>query len=237
MSASSSTFKLKGMRECDFIRMLFSDLNEVVQGLALEGYPPLFEEEVQENYPFSVEVKFWLKELYASEKYQTLTGPDRILFFEKSHPFLFLRDLATLHNWNVGYRRAERRDQITGLLFSMTKEVAFEATLALCQPNMVGQPVSQWFDESQILKNLDLDVEGNPTAQAWKACAFYYLYLHFANRAQPPKHGEMLAMLNPFLNALDYGRWQGEERLKKACEQVLSILEPQKYQTLIDALG
>jgi len=225
------------MRECDYIRLLFTDLQEITETLVLDDYPPLFEEEVQENFPFSIEVKYWLKELYTSEKYEQLKGGDRILFFEKSHPFLFLRDLATIHNWNAGYRRAERRDQISGLLFSMTKEVAFEATVALCQPNMVGQPVSQWFDEEKVIKNLEWGSSEPSKAMAWKACAYYYLYLHFANSANPPKHDEMMAMLDPFLNALDYGRWQGDQRLKKACEQVLTILEPQKYQTLVDKLG
>ena len=224
------------MRECDYIRFLFNDLKESTSHLLYREYHTLFEEELQGHYPFTDETKHWLKELYVSEKYRDLSGEDRSFLFEKTHPFLFLRDLATMNNWRRGYMGQTRRDSIAGLLFSMTPEVALEAALALAKPDLVGQPVSQWFDANQVMKNLDYPMENQPILGAWRACAYYFLYMHFTTKEQPPQRDELHAMLLPFLGSLDFGRWQGEPDLQKACEVVLNALEPKKYETLVDTL-
>ena len=224
------------MRQCDIIRFLFRDLKESTSNLILGEYPNIFEEEIQEHYPFEEEISKWLLKLYQSEKYNVLEGADRSLLFEKSHPFLFVRDLATLNNWRGGYHNAQRRDQVTGLLFSMTEDIAFETTIALCQPSLVDEPKSKWFDANQAMANLDFNTDDNKTAHAWKACAYYYLYMHFTSKEQPPNGDELAGMLNPFRRAVDYGFYNGDIQLKHQCGIVNEALAPEQFQTLNDAV-
>jgi|GEM_PF-2935972 len=224
------------MRQCDIIRHLFSDLKESTSQLVLGDYHNLFEKELQEHYPFSPDIENWLIELYKSEKYESLENEDRSLLFEKAHPFLFLRDLATINNWRQGFVGDKRRDQISGLFFSMTPEVALEASLALCQPKFVGESVSPWFDASQVMKNLEFQPGDSLDVDAWRGCAYFYLYMHFTNSEQPPQQDEIYVMMDPFRTALDHGRWKGNKALRAECQKTLRALEPEKFQTMIDRI-
>ena len=224
------------MRQCDIIRFLFQDLKESTSHLLLGDYHSLFEEEIKEHFPFNDEIQGWLEELYRSEKYNTLEGSDRSLFFEKSHPFLFVRDLATLNNWRMGYFNTQRRDQVTGLLFSMTEETALEATLGLCRPSLVDQKQSQWFDADKAMKNLELSVDGSENLDAWRGCAYYFLYMFFTSRDYPPSQGELRQMLGPFREAVDLELWKEGGSLKKECQIVDRALTSSPYFTVVDSV-
>ena len=224
------------MRQCDIIRLLFNDLKESTSQLILGDYHDLFEQELQDHYPFNKEIEAWLVSLYQSEKYNTLEGDDRSLFFEKAHPFLFLRDLATLNNWRQGFGDDKRRDQVVGLFFSMTPDIALEASLAICRPSRLGLPVGSWFDAKQVMKNLEFQPDARPDVEAWRGSAFHFLYMFFTSPEQPPKQEELFVMLEPFQKALDFGFYHGGPQLKSECALALKALECQPYETMMDRL-
>ncbi|MCJ8278035.1 MAG: hypothetical protein HRT44_12835, partial [Bdellovibrionales bacterium] len=125
------------MKQPDAIQYLYSDLKVVTSELVMPGYVHIFEEEIQDYFPFNEAIMEWLTRLYNSEKYSFLDEEKLCLHFEKDHPFLFVRDLAHMNSWRREFIRKDRRDHITGLMFSGNPIFALEATLCLCRPSRI----------------------------------------------------------------------------------------------------
>ena len=109
------------MKQSDAVQFLYRDLKVATSNLVLENYDQVFEEEMREYFPFNDTIMDWLTNLYKSEKYGAFDENKLSLYFEKDHPFLFIRDMAHMNCWNLGYQRADRRDHITGMMFSETQ--------------------------------------------------------------------------------------------------------------------
>ena len=106
------------MKPSYLIQLLYRDFNLVTSELVLPSYDQVFEQEMREYFPFNETIIHWLMDLYGSEKYACFTETNLSFYFEKEHPFLFIRDLAHINGWNMGHRGDERRNHITGLMFS-----------------------------------------------------------------------------------------------------------------------
>lgn len=222
------------MRQCDIIKLLFRDLKDASSELILKDYNNLFESEMKEYFPFSEEILGWLKELYTSEKYNELQGRDRSILLEKAHPFLFVRDLASMNAWQQGFMSDERKDHISGLLFSQTPSLALEATLCLCRMTHQDLKQSSWFDINQAMKNLEYSPNDSHELKAWKGCAYLYLYLALTDSDHLPDRQEVEQLLEPFMESIEYCRRHGSYNLHKQCKIVCNMVRPHRYDTLED---
>ncbi len=225
------------MKQSDAVQFLYRDLKVTTTHLALDSYDQTFEEEMQEYFPFNQTTMDWLGTLYKSEKYGAFDENKLSLYFEKEHPFLFLRDMAHMNCWNMGYHKADRRDHITGLMFSGNATFALEATLCLCRPSLIGAQQSQWFDFKQAMTNLETASQLSLDAQAWKACALVYLYFHLSADGQSVQRDELLELLEPYMETLEIAMYEGSESLRQECGRVTSLVRYQDNQTLMDGMG
>ncbi len=225
------------MEQKDAVQFLYRDLTVVSTDLALtESYDSVFEEEMQEYFPFNETIVQWLEDLYKSEKYSCFDENKLSLFYEKDHPFLFIRDMAHMNSWNLGYHRADRRDHITGLMFSMNPTFALESTLCLCRPSLVREEQGQWFDFKQAMTNLELAPLESPMAQAWKACGRFYLYFHLSQEGQSIHRQDIVDLLHPYLETLEMAQYEGSEALRQECGLVTRILRNETHQTIMDGM-
>lgn len=223
------------MKQSDAVQFLYRDLKVVTSDLLMDSYDLVFEEEMEEYFPFNANIMEWLGELYKSEKYGAFDESQLSLYYEKEHPFLFIRDLAFMNSWNMGYQRKDRLDHITGLMFSETPTYSVEATLCLCRPSLISEPVSQWFDFKQAMNNLEKIPEDDLFLQAWKACALYYLYFQLS-QGQPIEKNDLNDLLEPYKEAVETARHQGEKELVKECEVIKKFLDSTQLKTTMDGV-
>lgn len=224
------------MKIAEAAHYLSHDFQVVTQHLCLNDYAPIFEEEMQEYFPFSEDLLGWLKELYCSEKYNSLSPSQLSLLFEKDHPFLFMRDLAHMNSWNLGYRSPLRRDHIAGLMFSSNNTFALEATFCLCRPSLIGEKESQWFDFKQAMTQIEKSIDMDFKVQAWKACALFYLYFHLSE-GQAIDRQELFELLEPYIESIEIAMYEGTPELKKECTLVTKTLQSQNSKTLLDCFS
>jgi len=224
------------MKQSDAVQFLYRDLKVVSTHLALDEYDRVFEEEMREYFPFNDTIMEWLQKLYKSEKYGSFDENKLSLYFEKDHPFLFVRDMAHMNCWNMGYKRKDRRDHITGMMFSENPDFALEATLCLCRPSLINEEQSQWFDFKQAMTNLELAPQANHDAQAWKACALFYLYFHLSGSEQSVSREELLELLDPYRETIEIALHEGDEFLRQECGRVTGLMRTQTSQTFMDGL-
>ncbi len=225
------------MKQSDAIQFLYRDLTVATSNLVLNSYDQVFEEEMQEYFPFNETIMDWLADLYKSEKYSSFDENKLSLYFEKDHPFLFIRDMAHMNCWNLGYQRKDRRDHITGLMFSGNPTYALEATLCLCRPSLINDKQSQWFDFKQAMTNLELTPATDLDAQAWKACGLFYLYFHLSGEGQNINREELLELLSPYMEAIEIAMYEGSEELRQECGRITRMVRFQDSQTLMDGLN
>lgn len=222
------------MKQSDAVQFLYRDLKVVSTDLVLGSYNQVFEEEMQEYFPFSETVMDWLRQLYKSEKYMAFDENKLSLYFEKDHPFLFIRDMAHMNCWNLGYKRADRRDHITGMMFSENRSFALEATLCLCRPSLINETQSQWFDFKQAMTNLELAASSRLDEQAWKACALFYLYFHLSGEGQNIDRMDLLDLLEPYRETIEIAMYEGDQSLRQECGLITSLIRSENSQTLMD---
>lgn len=223
------------MKQSDAIQFLFRDLQVVTSHLVMPSYELVFEEEMNEYFPFNDTIMEWLTKLYKSEKYSAFDENKLSLYFEKEHPFLFIRDLAHLNSWNLGYRRKDRQDHITGLMFSENHQYSLEATFCLCRPSLVTEPTSQWFDFKQAMNILEFTPKDDVLAQAWKACALYYLYFQLSD-GQPIKRDEIFELVEPYLETIEIALHEGSQSLRQECGRITRSIRCQDSRTLLDGV-
>jgi hypothetical protein len=224
------------MKQSDAVQFLYRDLQVVTSRLVMDNYDLVFEEEMQEYFPFNDTIMDWLKKLYQSEKYGSFGEKQLSLYYEKEHPFLFIRDLAHINSWNQGYYRKERRDHITGLMFSESRTYALEATYALCKPSMIKEDQSQWFDFKQAMQNLEQAPMSNMDAQAWKACSLFYLYIYLSRDGQEINRQDLIDLLEPYIETLEVALYEGDDTLKQECQLVTQVMRTEDTQTFLDGL-
>lgn len=227
----------QSMKQSGAVQFLYRDLKVVTSRLALENYDSIFEAEMEEYFPFNETIMKWLSELYKSEKYGAFDKNKLSLYFEKDHPFLFIRDMAHMNCWNLGYRRGDRRDHITGLMFSSNPTFALEATLCLCRPSLIDETPSSWFDFKQAMTNLETTAKDNINAQAWKACAMFYLYFQLSQDGQSVSREELLELLEPYLETIEIAILEGNEDLRQECGRITRLIRAQDFQTILDGLA
>ena len=225
------------MKQSDAVQFLYRDLQVASSHLALSSYDQVFEEEMREYFPFNETIMNWLSELYKSEKYSAFDEDKLSLYFEKDHPFLFVRDMAHMNCWNAGYKRSDRRDHITGLMFSSNPTFALESTLCLCRPSMINEKQSQWFDFKQAMTNLELASTTDLDAQAWKACGLFYLYFHLSDDGQNINREELMDLLEPYMETMEIAMYEGDQALRQECGQVTRMMRFQDSQTMMDGLS
>ncbi len=225
------------MKQSDAVQFLFRDLKVVSTDLTLNHYEQVFEEEMQDYFPFNEAIMDWLQELYRSEKYISFDENKLSLYFEKDHPFLFIRDLAHMNCWNMGYHRKDRRDHITGLMFSGNPSFALEATLCLCRPSLVDEKQSQWFDFKQAMTNLELANPSSMDEQAWKACALFYLYFHLSEDGQSVSRQDLIDLLDPYRETIEIALYEGDEALRQECGRITQLIRYRDNSTLMDGLS
>ena len=224
------------MKQSDAVQFLYRDLKTVTSDLVMKDYDRVFEEEMEEYFPFNDTIMNWLKDLYKSEKYGSFDESKLSLYFEKDHPFLFIRDLAHMNCWNLGYRRKDRRDHITGLMFSGNPSYALEATLALCRPSLINEETSQWFDFKQAMTNLETVPTDDMLLQGWKACANYYLYFQLS-QGQPINREELYELLEPYIESIEVAQHEGSEALRQECGRLTQALRWQDTKTMMDGVS
>lgn len=224
------------MNQTDALQFLYRDLQIVKSNLLIDDYDGLFEQEMQEFFPFSDEVMGWLNDLYSSEKYSSYDDNQLSLYYEKNHPFLFIRDLAHINNWYLGFESKERRDLITGMMFSGTPQYALEATICLCRPSQIRKDVSQWFDFKQAMGNLDFAADMDWSMQAWKACALFYLYFHLSDNIQSVQQDEVKELISPYIETIELAKVDGSDLLKQECAIVEHATTAQNTQHIVDGL-
>lgn len=222
------------MKQSDAVKFLYRDLEIVSSDLVLKDYDQVFEEEMQEFFPFNETIMDWLVKLYASEKYASFDEHKLSLYYEKDHPFLFIRDLAHINSWNLGHTSVERRDHITGLMFSGTPQYAMEATFAMCRPSRIGEPVSQWFDFKQAMNNAELAPLSDVSAQAWKAGAMFFLYFHLSGDAQNINRDELVELMEPYRETVDIAMHEGDQRLRQELGRITRMLRGDNTQEMLD---
>lgn len=220
------------------LTFLKRDLSLVSTDLELEGYEPLFEQEVSEHFPFAPHILQWLADLYSSEKYACFDEDKLSLYYEKKHPFLFVRDLAHINAWNQGYQdHKDRLNHVTGLLYSGEPLLATEATLALCRPSRIQKPCGDWFDFKQAMGNLDFLQEDKPQHQALKASALFYLYFHLSDDEATIFGEDLVELIGPYEEAIASAYYWGSPVLKKECKILMQVFnEKADKGTLMDAL-
>lgn len=223
------------MKQSDAVQFLYRDLKVVTTHLLLRDYDSVFEEEMEEYFPFNPSIMSWLGELYKSEKYGAFDESQLSLYFEKEHPFLFIRDMAFMNSWNMGYKRKDRMDHITGMMFSENPSYCVEATLCLCRPSLIDEPVSQWFDFKQAMNNLEKVPQDDLFLQAWKACALYYLYFQLS-QGQSIEKSDLLVLLDPYQETIETALYQGEDELIKECRLIKNFLSSKSLKTTLDGV-
>ncbi len=228
--------RIEGMKQSDAVQFLFSDLKVVSTHLTLNHYDQVFEDEMREYFPFNETIMDWLTNLYKSEKYSAFDENKLSLYFEKDHPFLFVRDMAHMNCWNMGYQRKDRRDHITGLMFSGNPSFALEATLCLCRPSLVDQEQSQWFDFKQAMTNLELASHSSLDEQAWKACALFYLYFHLSEAGQDISRDDLIDLLEPYRETLEIAIYEGDQFLRQECGLITQLIRQRDNTTLMDGM-
>ena len=224
------------MKQSDAVQFLYRDLKVVTSNLVLDRYDMVFEEEMKEYFPFSDAVMKMLGDLYKSEKYGSFDENKLSLYFEKEHPFLFVRDMAHMNCWNLGYHRKDRRDHITGMMFSENRVVALEATLCLCRPSLIDQTQSQWFDFKQAMTNIEYASPSSLDEQAWKACALYYLYFHLSGDGQNISREELLELIDPYRETIEIALYEGDQVLRQECGRITNFIRNRQTLTLSDRL-
>lgn len=224
------------MKQSDAIHYLYRDLKTVTTSLVIPGYDLIFEEELQEYFPFNTAIVEWLTKLYGSEKYNQLDKEKLCLYLEKEHPFLFVRDLAHMNSWRLGFVRKDRRDHITGLMFSENPNMALEATLCLCRPTHITSEQSHWFDYKQAMTNLEQEVEGDWTIEAWKASAYCFLYFYLTAQGQPIQRAELMEVLEPYLPMIERGAREGSESLRQECGLITRLFRTDEPLSATDIL-
>ncbi len=223
------------MKQSDAVQFLYRDLQIVTSHLRVKDYDHLFEEEMREYFPFNDNIMVWLKNLYSSEKYSAFDEEKLSLYYEKEHPFLFIRDLAHMNSWNKGFQSSERKDHITGLMFSSTPQYALEATLCLCRPSLIHLQQSQWFDFKQAMTNLELAAQSDWTQQAWKACALFYLYFHLSDSSDNLFKEELKELVEPYEKTIEMALFEGTPDLKGECLRLSQMLsENTTSKTMLD---
>lgn len=225
------------MKQSDAVQFLYRDLKVVTSSLALENYDSVFEEEMREYFPFNETIMDWLTNLYKSEKYGAFDENKLSLYFEKDHPFLFIRDMAHMNCWNLGYKRADRRDHITGLMFSSNPIFALEATLCICRPSLINEKQSTWFDFKQAMTNLETAPTDSVDAQAWKACALFYLYFQLSEDGQSVKREELIELLEPYIETIEIAMYEGSQDLRQECGRITRVIRAEDTQTMLDGLS
>ena len=191
---------------------------------------------MREYFPFNDVIMDWLTRLYKSEKYTSFDENKLSLYFEKDHPFLFMRDLAHMNSWNLGYHRKDRRDHITGLMFSENPSFALESTLCLCSPSLVDQEQSQWFDFKQAMTNIELCSNSSLDEQAWKACSLFYLYFHLSDEGQSISRQDLIDLLEPYRETLEIALYEGDQALRQECGIVTQLIRGKSNFSLTDGL-
>jgi hypothetical protein len=224
------------MKQSEAVEFLYRDLQIVTSHLISKNYDQIFEEEMQEYFPFNENIMVWLRELYTSEKYSFLDKNKLSLYYEKEHPFLFVRDLAHMNAWNLGFERKERRDHIAGLMFSSQSTYSLEATFCLCRPSQILKEVSTWFDFKQAMTNLEKVDPAHWHEQAWKACSLFYLYFHLSEESETIKTSEIEELIEPYRNTIEIALIEGNENLKSECLMMKKALGAKSTQALIDEL-
>lgn len=224
------------MKQSDAIQYLYRDLKVVTSSLVLSGYSYIFEEELQEYFPFSESIMEWLTGLYSSEKYSQLDPEKLCLYFEKDHPFLFVRDLAYMNSWRADFHRKERRDHITGLMFSGNPAFALESTLCLCRPSQIKLEQGSWFDFKQAMTNLDAEVDGGWEVDAWKACAYFYLFFYLTEQGQPIQRAELMEVIDPYLPLIEKGCHSENQSLRQECGIITRIFRNDRNSLATDAI-
>lgn len=228
--------KFEAMKQSDAVQFLYRDLQIVTSNLSFKDYDLIFEEEMQEYFPFNETIMEWLRKLYASEKYSAFDEHKLSLYYEKDHPFLFIRDLAHMNSWKLGFERQERRDHITGLMFSSNPLYALEATFCLCRPSQIGKEVSSWFDFKQAMTNLEKASPSEWKSQAWKACSMFYLYFHLSQDSDSIDRNDLLELISPYQETLETALIEGGEDLRQECGIITRVVRGQSAQTLLDGL-
>lgn len=225
------------MKQSDAVQFLYRDLQIVSSHLRLKDYDVLFEEEIREYFPFNENIMAWLRGLYAGEKYSAFDEEKLSVYYEKEHPFLFMRDLAHMNNWSAGMNSAERKDHITGLMFSNTPQYALEATLCLCRPSLIHLQQSQWFDFKQAMTNLEYAGSTEWSLQAWKGCALFYLYFHLSEKGSTLFKNEIEELISPYSKALEMGIYGEDDDLRKECTILNKMLAETQSRTLLDGFS
>jgi len=227
------------MQQSEALNFLKRDLSIVTSHLHMDDYPQLFEEELQEYFPFNQQILDWLAEIYQSEKYEAFDEDKLSLYYEKKHPFLFIRDLAHMNSWNLGHQDQELRlNHITGLLFSGNSNLAAEATLCLCRPSRIQMPAGSWFDFKQAMANLEHLNESNYRFQSLKAAALFYLYFHLSDEGTAVVAEDLVDLLEPYEEAIERGRLFGTSDLKKECAILARVFSPGlSGRTLLDSFN
>lgn len=223
------------MKQSDAVQFLFRDLKVVTSHLNLSSYEQVFEEEMNEYFPFNETIMEWLTRLYQCEKYSAFDENKLSLYFEKEHPFLFIRDLAHLNCWNLGYKRKDRQDHITGLMFSSNLNYALEATFCLCRPSLVSESTSQWFDFKQAMNILEQAPQNDFNIQAWKACSLYYLYFQLSE-GQTIRRDELFELLEPYIETIEIAIHEGSQSLRQECRRITRAIRYQETRTMLDGL-
>ncbi len=227
------------MQQPEALHFLKRDLTIVTSHLHMDNYAQLFEEELQEYFPFNPQILEWLSEIYQSEKYEAFDEDKLSLYYEKKHPFLFVRDLAHMNSWNMGHQDQELRlNHITGLLFSGNTSLAAEATLCLCRPTRIKKNAGSWFDFKQAMQNLEHLDESEYRFQSLKASALFYLYFHLSDEGTEIVTQDLVDLLEPYKEAIERGRIWGAPDLKKECEILVQIFTPGVLgRTLLDGFS
>jgi hypothetical protein len=226
------------MQQSEALSFLKRDLQIITSQLELGDYPQLFEQELQEYFPFNEQTLDWLSEIYQSEKYEAFDANKLSLYYEQKHPFLFIRDLAHMNSWNQGYQQhSQRRDHITGLLFAGNSQMALEATFCLCRPTRINEPTGTWFDFKQVMENLDHVDESFYNQQALKAGALFYLYFHLSDSSHLIVTQDLVELVSPYREAIERCQLHGSAALKRECELMSQLFRPdQVNRTLLDSL-
>lgn len=227
------------MQQSEALRFLKRDLTIVTSHLHMKDYPQLFEEELQEYFPFNQQILDWLSEIYQSEKYEAFDEDKLSLYYEKKHPFLFVRDLAHMNSWNMGHQeQVLRLNHITGLLFSGNSNLAAEATVCLCRPSRIKKPAGSWFDFKQAMQNLEHLDESEYRFQSLKASALFYFYFHLSDEGTEIVPEDLVDLLEPYKEAIERGRIWGTPDLKKECETLSQVFTPGLLnRTLLDGFS
>lgn len=224
------------MNQTEVLQFLYRDLQIVKSNLLIDDYDGLFEQEMQEYFPFNDDIMVWLTDLYASEKYSSYDESQLSLYYEKNHPFLFIRDLAHINNWYLGYDAKDRRDHITGMIFSGTPQYALEATICLCRPSQIKKEVSHWFDFKQAMTNLDFAGSMDWSMQAWKVCGLFYLYFHLSDSSQSIQQEDLLELISPYVETIEIAKIEGSHLLKKECAFIEHAITAKNTQHIVDGL-